>query len=174
VSTADRFGAAALLLATAACVALVPSLSLSHLDEPAYWGILGYFATLGLIVRYRAAGGRAAFTEKRLLVIFLAGMPLVYIASWWRHGGGGGALALELAGWLLYGAIALAAAVRPAWVLAAGITGHGLWDLLHYGRADFIPDWYTLACFAVDVGVAIYVVGRRDAWRRTEAPATRV
>lgn len=163
--TLDRLGVAALAAATLACIAIVPAFPLLHLDDPGHWGVIGYFLTLPVLFRHRRAGARGAAAERRWLTLFLVAMPVVYLAFWLRYAGTGRGLATELAGAAIYWSIAWLALRRPPWVLAAGIAGHGLWDIAHYQRSFYVPDWYALACFVVDLGVGIYVVGRIGFWR---------
>jgi len=45
---------------------------------------------------------------------------------------------------------------------------HGLaWDSWHYRNSTYIPDWYAIACMAVDLAFGAYVVVRVPAYQRT-------
>jgi len=45
------------------------------------------------------------------------------------------------------------------WFLAAGLTLHGGWDLLHQGErgSGVIPRWYVPFCAVYDFTVAIFI-----------------
>jgi hypothetical protein len=101
-------------------------------------------------------------------------MPLIYVASWLVSRGGGahqGWLWVELLGVPLYGALAVVGLKRSPWFLVVGIAAHGVaWDSWHYyANTGYIPSWYAIGCFLVDVGLGIYIAARILAWRRAEA-----
>ncbi len=154
-----------LVAATVSLPWVVPVSPLRHLDDPGYLGVLGFGLTLGVLALGAVLKTPAA---DRLvwwcLLAFLVGMPLVYVADWLRFGGSYPWLAVELAGLALFGALALLAVRRSPWFLAAGILGHALWDAAHYGRTAFVPDWYALGCFLIDVGLGLYVLSLVPGW----------
>ncbi len=154
------------VLTTAAGVALVPS-----------WTALGdvcvqaaYFAVLTIAVLSvtRRLGPRGFAFERRWAALFLAGMPLVYVARWFLAGtpAGEGWLAIELAGLVGYGTLAfLGLWHRPA-LLALGVAGHGLaWDAWHLLGSSYVPRWYAVGCLLVDVGLGAYLLVRSRRWR---------
>jgi hypothetical protein len=111
--------------------------------------------------------------ERIVLAVFLGSMPLVYIGAWLTTGAFG-SIGVELAGLLVYATVAIVGATRAPSVLAIGIAAHGLWDLAHYRRSAFMPDWYALGCAVADAGVAIYAASRIGRWRETDGPDPRV
>lgn len=131
---------------------IVPENPLLHLDDPSHWGLIGYLGVLFLLLR-RAGRG----VPRRTLTLFLAGMPLIYLANWLRHGGTSGWLTVELSGLASFGFLAWMGRFRAGWWLAVGIAAHGLWDVAHVGVAPFVPDWYATACAIVDVAMGGYV-----------------
>lgn len=153
------------LVATIALFWVVPEFPLAHLDDPSHWGVVGYAVTVVLLGRWFTVGPKAHKAERRLLVRFLVGMPLIYLADWLRFGGPGFWLPIELGGGLVYWIIAWLTAKKSPWLLPVGITGHAIWDLLHVGRTSFVPDWYAVGCLVVDVALGLYVFGRVRAWR---------
>ena len=165
-----------LLAATITLFWVVPGLSFAHLTDPGYWGMTGYLLVLLLVLRLRSRGIRGSRIERRWLAIFLAGMPLVYLAYWWRFGSELDWLRVEFAGALPFWVFALWGLKRSPWFLVIGIAVHASWDLWHYRLTDFVADWYTIACFLVDVAFAIYAAGQVRAWQRrdlsTRSPAT--
>ena len=166
------FGFAAAL--TAGALYLVPSWQTAFTDPCHLAGILSAGTILLLLVT-RHLGRRGIVIERRVLALFLAGMPLVYVASWLvTRGAGAGSrwLWIEIAGFPLYTALAVLGLTRSPWFLAAGIAAHGVaWDSWHYyANTGYIPSWYAIGCFLVDVGLGIYIAARIPAWRRAEAP----
>ncbi len=142
-------------LASLALLAIVPENPLVHLDDPSHWGVIGYVIVVALLV------GRELTTKPRshprlLLGGFLAGMPLVYVADWIRFGGPLAHLWIELGGTVLYGSIAVAAVSRAPGLLAVGIASHAVWDLAHYGRSSYVPDWYVVGCVVVDLAIGFF------------------
>lgn len=74
-------------------------------------------------------------------------------------------LSTESMGLVVYAALATAAlATENAVVLAAGLFGHVLWDLLHHphrrGLDTTLPNWLIPLCIGADVALAISVVIR--------------
>ena len=147
------------LAATIALFWIVPEVSIAHLDDPSYWGLIGYAATLA-VVGARVVGRRSPASERRWMVGFLVGMPLVYVADWLRFGGTTGWLGIELAGLILYSGLAWLSIRRSPWFLPWGMAAHALWDAAHYDRVGFIPSWYALGCIVVDIALAVYIAGR--------------
>lgn len=147
---------------------LVPGFPLAHLDDPGHWGVLGYLLVLALVLRLRLKGARGTRSERRLLALFLAGMPVVYVADWLRFGGPPAWLWIELLGVVCFWALALLGWRRSPWFLVAGLFAHGLWDAAHTGRTGFVADWYTVGCFLVDLAFAVYAAGQVRFWRLRE------
>jgi hypothetical protein len=159
----DAAGLVLLVLSTIAAALLVPDLSAGLLGQPAFAGVVGGGVALALIVVLRR-GRRGSGAERLVLAIFLALMPSIYVASCLRFGGGTGWLSLEVGGQFLFAALAFAGWRWTPRLLVAGIAGHGLiWDLSHYGRTSFMPDWYAIACMVVDLGWAFYAATQAKA-----------
>jgi hypothetical protein len=78
----------------------------------------------------------------------------------------------ELAGLLVYGAMAVAGVRGSPWWLVAGWLLHPMWDVpLHLvaGGRDFAPTAYPIACVTWDWLTAAYLVYRtRRGWDREE------
>ncbi len=155
----DRYLLLPVGAATIALFWIVPEIPLLHLDDPSHWGVMGYAATL-VVVAARLLGRRSAASERRWMVGFLVGMPLIYVADWVRFGGTIGWLGIEVMGVALYTAAAWLSMRRVPWLLPAGIMGHALWDVAHYDSTAFVPNWYALGCVVVDVALGLYVAGR--------------
>ncbi len=78
-------------------------------------------------------------------------------------------LTLQIAGLLVFGALALVALfMDPAvghYVVAAGWFGHAIWDvahhrdLTHHRAVGVVPRWYVESCFVIDLlgGAALIV-----------------
>lgn len=165
-------GLAAIL--TAGSLYLVPSWQ-GALTDPCHLAGLFSAATIVLLVVTRHLGRRGIVVERRVLAIFLAGMPLIYVASWLSTrspGAGSGWLWVEIAAIPLYSVLALLGLTRSPWFLAAGIVAHGVaWDSWHYfTKTAYIPAWYAVGCFLVDVGLGVYIATRIPVWQRADAP----
>lgn len=141
--------------ATMALFWIVPDWPLRHLDDPSHWGILGYAGTLALLA-VRGWWAHDDPSRRRPLLWFLVAMPVIYLADWLRFGGRPAWLVVELAGAGAYWVCARLAVTRSVWYLPVGIAGHALWDIAHYGRAAFVPDWYALGCAVVDVAMGLF------------------
>jgi hypothetical protein len=115
-------------------------------------------------------GLRGAIFERNLLAGFLVAMPLVYVARYLFASTSGAAnhwLWVEVLGTLIFAALAVLGVKRSPWFLAIGMVLHGLaWDAWHYRTSTYIPDWYVIACLAVDLSVGAYVAARIPAYQR--------
>ncbi|HKX00808.1 MAG TPA: hypothetical protein VJN43_23905 [Bryobacteraceae bacterium] len=132
----------------------------------------GVVVTCLWLTRWR---GLAIF-ERNLLAGFLVAMPLVYVArylfasassapSYW--------LWVEILGTAIFVALAVLGVKRSPWFLAIGMALHGLtWDSWHYRNSTYIPDWYVIACLAVDLAFAAYMVARVPAYQRASRMET--
>ncbi len=144
-------------MASLAALAVVPDWPHRHLDDPSYWGLVGYLIVFSLfLVRPRASwavGGSA----RRIIQLFRLGLPLVYVADWLRFGGTSLELVAELAGLGLWVVLAVLAR-RSDIALWSGCVGHAAWDALHFDRVGFVPEWYVAACLAVDIGLGAFVL----------------
>jgi hypothetical protein len=159
---------------TAVSLYLVPSWQ-GALTDPCHLAGIFSAATIILLLVTRHLGRRGILIERRVLAVFLAGMPLIYVASWLAtHGAGasGGWLWVEIAGVPVYATLAVLGLRRSPWFLAAGIAAHGLaWDSWHYyANTGYIPSWYAIGCFLVDLGLGLYIAARIPAWQRAEGP----
>lgn len=122
----------------------------------------------------RWQGSRGASFERYLLAGFLVFMALVYVmrylfvsaapvaTSW---------LWVEILSVPIFAALAVLGVKRSPWFLAIGIALHGLaWDSWHYRNSTYMPDWYIVACLAVDITLGAYVAARTPAYRRSAPP----
>jgi hypothetical protein len=108
--------------------------------------------------------------ERILLVGFLVLMPLVYVTRYLFASKGPDANSwfwIEIFGLLIFVALAVLGVKRSPWFLAIGMVLHGLaWDSWHYGRSTYIPDWYVVACMAVDLTLGAYLIARVPTYRK--------
>jgi hypothetical protein len=160
----DLVGFAFLYAQLASTFWLVPDWSLSHLGEPAFQAAAGNILAGAAITAIRFSGRRGSDAERLLLAVFLAAMPLIYLSSWFLAPQPGW-LAGELVGVVIFGTLAVLGWRGSIWWLALGIAAHGLfWDLWHYDRATFIPNWYALGCLITDVSLGVYVALQAQAF----------
>ena len=120
------------------------------------------------LTRWR--GLRAVNFERNLLAGFLVGMPLVYVARYLFASTGRAVnhwLFVEVLGVAIFAALAVLGVRRSPWFLAIGMVLHGLtWDIWHYRNSAYIPDWYAIACLAVDLTFGAYVAARVPAYQK--------
>ncbi len=128
----------------------------------------------GLQERARWRGDAGIALERGVLALFLAGMPVIYLARWlmFRPADTQPAwLTVELVGLGIFGLLAVIGLKRSPWFLVVGIAGHGIaWDIPHLTSA-YIPSWYAIMCMLVDVGLGLYTAARIPAWRRAAVRA---
>lgn len=66
---------------------------------------------------------------------------------------------LGLAGFSVVAALALFLDHGIAmYVMAAGLIGHGMWDVVHYHRREAVSRWYAELCAVVDVVMGLAVL----------------
>jgi hypothetical protein len=114
------------------------------------------------LTRWR--GLRAVNFERHLIAGFHAAMPLVYLTRYLFASAGQGTsywFWVEALGVVVFAVLALLGLKLSPWFLATGIVVHGLaWDTWHYHNSTYIPDWYVIACLAVDLALGAYVAAR--------------
>ncbi len=130
------------------------------LPAPVYWGVAGALITCLTVIHLRRQNGPGSRAERTVWTIFLALMPVVYVAAWLRAGVAREALGVEIVGLIAFGLAAFLGRRSP-WFVVAGIGAHGLWDAWHIGHSAFlgpryITRWYAVFCLVVDVGFAAY------------------
>lgn len=164
----NHFDKVSLALATL-CVGAgflnVPSWS-QTLTDPCHLAMLAAVPTMVAFYVTRFFGKRGMAVERQWAALFLAAMPLVYIAGWFRSGASGLQLVLELIAFIFFAAVAWKGfKSNPLW-LPAGIAAHGLiWDLWHlFLSPSSVPHWYSLDCLLADSGLALYLVLRIKNW----------
>lgn len=160
----------AIIALVGSCIAicfLIPDLPWLHIGEPAYGAVLSTPCMVVGIFIARLFGTRGARAERILFALFLMAMPLVYIGGFLRLGKWIAPwLWLELLGAAIFTTFAVLGLYRSPNFLVVGIAAHGLcWDSWHYHRVDYIPDWYAVGCLIIDVGFALYALGRVKVWR---------
>ena len=136
--------------------------------------VTGVIVTCLWLTRWR--GLRGVIFERNLLAGFLVLMPLVYVARYLFASAEGAALHwlwVEVLGTSIFVALAVLGVKRSPWFLAIGMVLHGLaWDAWHFRNSTYIPDWYVIACLAVDIAIGAYVAARVPAYQRAARVAT--
>lgn len=146
-----------LVIAAVSAVSVVPRVAAHSLTDPSYWGLAGYLLVTVLLIRRPSSGWGEGGARRRLVLAFLVGLPLVYVADRIRFGGSPVELIVELVGLGLWVGVAVLAR-RNATFLWLGCVGHTLWDALHFGRVGFVPEWYVAACLVADMAVGSVVL----------------
>ncbi len=133
----------------------------------------GGIVTCLWLTRWRGLHG--VLFERNLLAGFLVLMPLVYVARYLFAATGGANywFWVEVLGTAIFVALAVLGVKRSPWFLAIGMVLHGLaWDAWHYRNSAYIPDWYVIACLAVDLSMGAYMVSRVPAYQRASRSET--
>ena len=133
----------------------------------------GVIVTCLWLTRWR--GSRGLIFERNLLAGFLVGMPLVYVARYLFASGRPSSrwFWVEILGTIIFAALAVLGLKRSPWFLAIGMVLHGLtWDIWHYRNSTYIPDWYVIACLAIDLAMGAYVAARIPAYHRATRTQT--
>lgn len=133
--------------------------------------VTGMIVTCLWLTRWHRS--RGLIFERNLLAGFLVFMPLVYVARYLFASGGRAAnhwFWVEILGTAMFLALAVLGLRRSPWFLAIGMVLHGIaWDSWHYRNSTYIPDWYVIACLAVDLAFGAYLAARIPAYRRASA-----
>jgi hypothetical protein len=138
-------------------MAMLPGSPFADLTEPTLLAALASIAVT-LVLAITRFVARPPWLDRLVLTTFLAAMPLIY--AWCAIlRGDARDLALESIGVLVYGGAAVAGYLRWPWLIGAGIIAHGLgWDLWHHGHSSYVPDWYSVACLVVDLGIGAFAL----------------
>ena len=80
----------------------------------------------------------------------------------------------------VFAALAVAGFTGNAWLVVAGLAGHGIFDALHerLRLASSVPSWWPAFCLAFDVTAAVFVAplvirGRSASREATESAIVR-
>jgi hypothetical protein len=146
-----------LLLAAGAAVAVLPGASTWELGSPWYWGVAGFFVVAVTLLTRTGRSWAVGSPNRRLVRMFLVGLPMVYVAGAIVQRSGGLEMAIQLAGLAAWGGLA-GVGRRSDTALWAGCVAHAIWDAMHLGRSPLVPTWYVTACVAADVGVGAFVL----------------
>jgi hypothetical protein len=89
---------------------------------------------------------------------------LIVVASYYvlfaAMGGSAHTLVVELAVMGIFAAAAVAAFRGRLWIAAAGLVGHGTFDMLVHGRVvanPGVPEWWPAFCAAYDVAAGLFL-----------------
>lgn len=158
-----------LALLVYAWLELVPAGTVNDPLNPAGFATIAALFAVGAAITLRSLGRDRQRLEALFLALVLGFMPLIYLAAAIMHGDVA-EIAIECAGLLIFGGIAVLGFRRGTWIIAAGIIAHGvIWDGWRHGGAPYIEDWYPLGCLAFDLGFGLMVLGHAVGTRRREA-----
>ncbi|MCB4458434.1 hypothetical protein [Leisingera sp. McT4-56] len=145
-----------LALVTFVALLFVPDLPTRHLDDPSHWGVLGFLGVAGIVAVQKSWDLENPLI-RGLFTLFLAGLPVIYVANWLRWGGSTEALWLELLGLAFWMGLAVLSRWRTD-IIWIGVGLHAVWDAFHFGNTEYVPDWYIIACIAADLGLAGFLL----------------
>lgn len=120
------------------------------------------FAWLGFAASIPLVGLAFVLRNEWPSLIAIAGLGLVLVVAGlvrgtWRFP----SYRRQLAGAAVFGAIAFTSVVVPPPVtgilIAIGLIGHGIWDLVHHARNEVVSRRYAEFCAALDFALAIIV-----------------
>jgi hypothetical protein len=157
-------GLCALFGALAACWLWLasPDSPSAYLLDPSHFALAATTLVAPVYAALTLLRRRREMLERHVLAVFLAAMPFIYLWGALRNHDAGAVL-VEAAGMVLYGAWALAGYRRSTLVLGFGIAAHGIgWDSWHH-HADYIAPWYADVCLIIDVAFAIAVAAHERA-----------
>jgi Family of unknown function (DUF6010) len=136
------------------------------------YAAVGFLAATGAIsIARRFLGPKAEQIFYAMFLILIAALYLAFAAYF----GVGTSWRVETAVVVAFAALGLLGARLP-FVLIAGYSLHGAWDLLHElqahgaysafepGQLTAIPLAYGIFCAAFDIWVAVYAYARRAEW----------
>lgn len=99
-----------------------------------------------LVLRRRGSSPDSYATVLVLMALIYLGFALLSASPGW--------ILFEALGLALYGMVAFLGRKLSVWLLAAGLAGHVLWDLLPHPTS--VPAWYPNVCIAYDLLIAGY------------------
>ncbi len=149
--------------------------SVEYLTNPAYCAMAGATLSAALYSAIHLAATNSEIWRRRLLALFLAGMPLIYL---WGAilVGDTPAILLASVGACIFIPVAVLGYRKSILGLGVGIAAHGIaWDLWHHHRATYIEPWYPIGCLLVDLALCLVVLayvfgGKPGAIVEQEAP----
>ena len=119
---------------------------------------------------------RGVILERYLVAGFLAYMPVVYVMRYLSAPRGSAVnnwFWVEVLNVVIFVSFAVLGMKRSPWFLAIGTALHGVaWDSWHYRNSSYMPDWYIVACLAVDLTLGAYVASRVPAYLKAARAAT--
>ncbi|WP_423464850.1 hypothetical protein ACO229_10400 [Promicromonospora sp. MS192] len=153
-------------------VLMVPAMAAAMLLRPAEYtehahGVdLGWLARrwpvlLALLLLAGTVAGGVGDVPAWLVVAMALVYPVVGVLR--NQVRGRSMVVLQAAGLAVFAGVSLLAGALAgqdagAWVLAAGLVGHGVWDVLHHRAGAVVWRWYAEACVVYDVLLAAAVL----------------
>jgi hypothetical protein len=135
---------------------------------------MGYIVGASLAVLVAGFGRVAGLDRERAFYSTVLVVVASYYVLFAVIGGSTHALVLESIGLGGFAVLAAAGFKHSAWIVVAGLAGHGVFDYFH---ADVVsnpgvPEWWPAFCLAYDVGAAVLlaVAERARAGRLKPAP----
>lgn len=111
---------------------------------------------LGLVVC--VFGTLSGFDRDRAFYATMLVVVATYYILFAAMGGSGSALATESAVAVVFSGLAVAGFKKNLWLLAAGLAGHGVFDLFHRFLIENqgVPKWWPGFCMSYDVLAGVF------------------
>lgn len=118
-----------------------------------------YLIGAGLALTVAVCATRIGFDRDRAFYATILLVVAAYYDLFAAMGGSPEAFAIEAVGLLAFAAVAVIGFRTNLWIVAAGLFGHGMFDLVH----DYlisnpgVPAWWPMFCMSYDVAAAGYL-----------------
>ena len=90
-----------LVIGTVSAVLVVPDWPHRHLTDPSYWGLVGFLVFVVLVFSRASRSWAPSGLNRRLMRLFLLGLPIIYVANCLRWNGGVTELVIQVVGLLV-------------------------------------------------------------------------
>lgn len=129
----------------------------------------------GVSLALAAAGGAtlAGFDRDRAFYPTLLAVVASYYVLFAVMGASGATVRWEIALASVFLAVAVVGFRRAPWLTAAGLIGHGVFDLFHHLLVDNagVPGWWPGFCLAFDAVAGLWLAGRLTMTRERSSRA---
>lgn len=134
-----------------------------------------YLIGAGLALTVAVCATRAGFDRDRAFYSTILLVVAAYYDLFAAMGGSPEAFAIEAVGLLGFAGIAVIGFRTNMWIVACGLLGHGMFDLVHDHLISNpgVPTWWPMFCMSYDVAAAGYLGWLLLRERNAKLPAKR-